>query len=129
MWSKIKAWLLESVRRALHKAIDRLDQYESKLANIVRENLNPEEKAKLVVDYVQDKLKSLVDSAFKHGWLHKLLVWGVKDKLVVEIDKLDKYEDDLADIARKNIKPDEQAKMVVDYLQNYLKRLVDKHLL
>ncbi len=128
MWKKIKAWLLASVRKALHKAIDRLDQYEAKLADIVREHVNPDEKAKMVVDYIQDKLKSTVESAFKHGWLHKLLIWGVKGKLSAEIDKLDRYEDDLADIIKKNVKPDEQSKLVVDYLQAYLKKLVDKYL-
>ena len=128
MWKKIKSWLLASVRKALHKAIDQLDQYETKLADIIREKLNPDEKAKLVVDYIQDKLKSIIESAFKHGWLHKLLIWGVKDKLNAEIDKLDRYEDDLADIVRKNVKPDEQAKLVVDYIQKYLKHLVDRYL-
>jgi len=60
-WGGLKSWLLGGVKTALLKEIDKLDQYEDDLANIIRKKLNPDETAKMVVDYVQDLARKLVD--------------------------------------------------------------------
>ncbi len=123
-WKKIKAWLLEKVKAEAHKAIARLDKWEPKLAEIISERLNPDEKATQIVDYLQGQLHKLVDKISDGSWVAKVM--GIKSKLHDAVDSLDKYEDDLAGIMKKHLNADEKAKLVVDYIQAWLGKWVEK---
>jgi hypothetical protein len=124
MWNKIKAWLLESLKKLVFKEIDNLDKWEPKLADMIRERLNPDEKAKAVVDYLQGELHKLVDKISDGSWVSKAL--GIKGKLHTAVDSLDQYEDDLVEIMRKHLDADEKATMVVDFLQDWLRTHAEK---
>ncbi len=124
LWKKIKAWLMAAAKIEANKAIGRLDKWEPKLAEIIRDRLDPDEKSKKVVDYLQDQLRKLVDKISDNSWAVKVL--GVKAKLHDAVSKLDEYEDDLADIMRKHLNADKKAKLIVDYVQVWLSKWVEK---
>lgn len=121
---KIKMWILEKVRAEALRAIDKMDSWEPKLADMIRERLNPDDKAKQLVDLLQEELHKLVDKISDTSWLVKIL--GIKSKLHAAVDMLDEYEDDLADIMKKHLNADDKAKLVVDYIQEWLLKWVEK---
>jgi hypothetical protein len=128
MWGKIKAWLLAKVEDALLKEIQKLDRYESVLAEIIKAKLDPDERAKQVVDWVQEKLVEAVEKAFSAKWLSSWIFAKAKESVLREVSKLDNYEDDLAAILRRHVNADEKSKLIVDYIQDYLTALVKKHI-
>ena len=61
----------------------------------------------------------MADKIAGNGWIAK---WLVKAQLHTMVDSLDKYEDDLADLMRKHVDADEKSKLVVDYMQDWLRK-------
>jgi len=127
-WKKIKNWVLERVEKALYKEVDKFDRYESELADLIRRHADPDQRAKQVVDYVQAQLAKLVEKSFDSKWLSRSFFGHVEDSILAEIKKLDKYETQLSDIVKQHLNPDEQSKVVVDYVQNYVKALIAKYI-
>lgn len=125
---KIKEWLKAKAKEALLKEIQKLDKYEAILADQIRVRLDPEEKATQVVDLTQRELTKLVEKAFGWKFLHGWIFGAVKAKLLSEVEKLDNYEDDIAALLRRHIDADAKAKLVVDYVQEFLTSLVNKHI-
>ncbi len=127
MWDKIKAWLLGKVESALIKEIQKLDSYEVVLAELIKAKLDPDERSKQVVDWVQVKLTEAVEKAFSK-WGTSWVLAKAKDSALAEVNKLDKYEDDLAAILRRHLNADEKSKLIVDYIQDYLTAIVTKYI-
>ena len=127
-WKKIKAFLLERVEKALNKEIDKLDRYESKLADEIRKQTNPDKRAKQVVDWVQAELTKLVTKTFSSKWFSRSFFDKFEASLIREVTHLDKYEKELAQLAKKKLNPDEISKLVVDSIQGYAKALVKKYI-
>lgn len=128
MFDKIKQFLLDRAKKTLLAEIQKLDKYEAVLAEQIRVRLDPDEKAKQVVDLTQNQLKALLSKVFAWKFLHSWIFGSLEAKLVAEIDKLDNYEDDIAELLRRHLDADAKAKLVVDYVQNFLTSLVDKHI-
>ena len=61
-------------------------------------------------------------------WLKNWLLKGVKKALLNEVAKFYKYEPVLVELIRQNVKPDKQAKAVVDYVQDLLRKIIEKNL-
>jgi len=57
----IKKWLLAQVKVTAMKEIDSLDQYKQVIADLIRKNVDPDKTAELIVNYVKDLLKKLVE--------------------------------------------------------------------
>lgn len=60
---KLKVWVLGRVEAALLKKVEELDAYESELADLVKLHVDPDQRTKQVVDFVQEKLTVLVIKA------------------------------------------------------------------
>lgn len=128
MFDKLKKWLVARAKDTLLKEIQKLDKYEAILADQIRVRLDPDEKAKQVVDLTQKELAALLDKAFAVKFLHSWVFGNIKDKLTNEINKLDNYEDDISALLARHLDADAKAKLVVDYVQNFLTSLVNKHI-
>jgi hypothetical protein len=128
MWNKIKAWLLGKVQIAAAVEIQKMDQYEPVLADLIRKELDPDARSKQVVDFVQEKLTEIVNKAFSAKWGSSWILSSVKDKLLAEVSKLDNYEDDIATFLRRKVDPDAKATLIVDYVQDFLTGLVAKYI-
>ncbi len=124
---KIKQWLISKAKDAVLKEVQKLDKYEAVLAEQIRVRLDPAEKAKQVVDLTQQELTKIVEKAFGWKFLSSWIFGSVKTKVLAEIAKLDNYEDDLAALLARHIDADAKAKLVVDYVQNFLTTLINKH--
>lgn len=61
IWKSIKGFFTKSLKIKILVAIDSLDQFEDDLGEIINGIIKPEERAKAAVDFVQKKLKELVD--------------------------------------------------------------------
>jgi hypothetical protein len=59
-------------------------------------------------------------------WLKKWLLSQVKATAMKEIGSLDQYKPMISDIIKKNVDPDKTAEMVVNYVKDFLTKLVDK---
>ncbi len=60
------------------------------------------------------------------AWLKAKLVGSLKERLLAEVVKLDRYEPELAALAKKYVDPDVLAKKLVDFIQEKLRELVEK---
>ena len=127
-WKKIKAFLLERVEKALTKEIEKLDRYEVELANEIRKQTNPTKRAKQVVDWVQAQLSKLVSRTFSSKWFSRSFFDKLEVSLLKEVNNLDKYEKELAKLAKKKLNPDEISKLIVDSIQSHAKVLVKKYI-
>lgn len=58
--------------------------------------------------------------------LKSIFIGGLKDMILKEIDGLDRYEEDLAALIRKNLDPEKSAKAIVDFVQMHLRGIVEK---
>jgi hypothetical protein len=129
MWKKIKAWLLGIVEKWLLKEIDKLDKYEEELIELLRENINSEEKAAKLVKKAKVELKKLVEKAFDRSWLSSKFFVKVKASILKEVAGLNKYQDDIADLIESQLdKAEEVAPMLVNLVQDYLRKLVKKYI-
>jgi len=128
MWEKIKLWFLKTIKKLLLSAIDSLDKYEDDIAELIAKHADPDETAKMVVDHMQDKMKQLAEKVFAFKWFHKLVMWDLKVKAMNEIDQLNKYESVLADLIRKHLDPEDTAEAIVDFVQDHLRKLVEKNI-
>ena len=127
-WKKIKAFLKERVEKALIREIDKLDRYEVELANEIRKQTNPTKRSKQVVDWVQAHLSKLVTKTFNSKWFSRSFFDKIETSLLREVNNLDKYESQLAKIAKKKLNPDEIAHLVIDSIQDHAKALVKKYI-
>ena len=62
LWAKLKGLLTSSVKAKLIEEIDNLDKYEDELAGEIDKRVSSEKIAKTVIDFIQDKLKDLVEA-------------------------------------------------------------------
>lgn len=127
-WKKIKAYLVARVEKTLIKEIDKLDRYEAELAAEIRKQTNPTKRSKQVVDWVQAHLTKLVTKAFSSRWFSRSIFDKLEASLLREVNNLDKYESQLAKIAKKKLNPEEIAKLVIDSIQGYAKKVVTKYI-
>ena len=116
------------MEKALIKEIDKLDRYESKLADEIRKHANPDKRAKQVVDWVQTELTKLVTKTFNSKWFSRSFFSKLEESLIREVNHLDKYEKELSKLAKKKLNPDEISKLVVDSIQGHAKALVKKYI-
>src|SRR5690242_8996961 len=107
MWNKIKAWLLGRLEAALLAEVNKLDVYEPVLADLIRKNADPDQRAQQAIDWVQAQLTSVVNKAFSATWLSSAFFGSVKAAALAEVGNLDNYDAPLADIIRKNVDPDD----------------------
>ena len=59
---------------------------------------------------------------FKRLW--KWLTGQAEKEIMKEIEKLDKYEDDLEQLIKSELPPKKTAKRIVDFVQDKLKKAV-----
>jgi hypothetical protein len=128
MFTKLKNWVLAKAKATLLVQVQDLDKYEAVLADQIRIRLDPDTKAKQVVELTQKELKALISKVFSYKFLHTWVFGSVEDQLLAEIDKLSNYEDDLAELLRRHLDADAKAKLVVDYVQDLLTSLIDKYI-
>jgi len=129
MWKRLKEWLLGIVESWLLKEIDKLDRYEVILVELLRENIDAEEKAAKLVKKAKVELKALIEKAFDRSWLSSKLFTSVKASILKEIAGFDKYQDDIANLIESQLdKAEELAPTLVNMVQDYLKALVKKYI-
>lgn len=59
-------------------------------------------------------------------WVKNWVLSNVKGTILKEIQHLDQYEDELANLIRKYADPDQTSKAVMDWVQKKLTDLVEK---
>lgn len=129
MWKKIKQWILGKIEAVLLREIDKLDKYEAMLMNLIQENLDPDEKAAKLLKKAEVELSKLIDKAFSWGFFSSALFSGVKATLKKEVENLKTHEGDVANLIEAGMdQVEDQAVVLVDMAQDYLKALVKKYM-
>lgn len=129
MWKKIKRWLLGKIEVLLLKEIDKLDKYEVILVDLLRENIDAEEKATKIVKKAKVELTKAIEKAFKWRWLSSKLFGKVKSAMLKEVNDLNKYHSTIVDAIDDQLdKAEELAPKLVNMSQDYLKIMVKKYI-
>lgn len=128
MWDKIKSWLLGKVQDVAVAEIGNLSQLTPQLSALISKEADPDARAKQVVAWVQAQLTSVINKAFSAKLLSGLVFGSVKAAALAEVGSLDNYEDDIAAFLKRNINPDQQAALIVSYVQDYLTAMVKKYI-
>jgi len=129
MWKKIKKWLLSKVEDLLMKEIDKLDKYEVMLIELLRENIDADEKAAKIVKTAKVELTKAIDKAFAWKWLSSKILGKAKSAMITEVKSLSKYEPVIAGLIEDQLdKAEELAPKLVNMAQDYLKVMVAKYI-
>lgn len=128
MWNKIKQWLLGKVQDVAVAEIGNLSKLTPQLSALISKEADPDARSKQVVDWVQGQLTGVINKAFSAKLLSGLVFSSVKAAALAEVSSLDNYEDDIAAFLKRNINPDQQAALIVNYVQDYLTSLVKKYI-
>lgn len=129
MWRKLKKWLLSKVEALLLEEIDKMDIYEMILVNLLRENINAEEKAAKIVKKAKAELTKAIEKAFLWKWLSSKLFGKVKSTMLKEVKSLHKHEEAIAELIEVQLdKADILAPQLVNTAQDYLKVMVKKYI-
>ena len=128
MWTRIKLWLFSKVQATAIAEINKLDQYEPVLADLIRKQTDPDMRSKQVVDWVQAQLTSIINKAFSAKFLGSWIFSSTKVALLAEVSKLNNYENDIAAFLKSKINPDAQAQLVINYVKDYLTALCIKYI-
>jgi len=127
MWNWLKKLVLKYARKGLYKAVDRLDDYKDELRAIVDKYVNPEEIADVVLGFVKDQLKALINKVF--GWFKRLIGGKIVD-IVVEtlnasINGLDKFKPEIVKLIEDNVNADELVDIAVNFVKEKLYDAID----
>lgn len=129
MWKRIKKWLLKKIEALLLKEIDKLDKYEVMLIDLLRENIDPDEKAIKIIKKAKVELTKVIEKAFTWRWLSSKLFGKVKSAMLKEAKSLDKYQDNVANLIEDQLdKAELLAPKLVDMAQDYLEAMVKKYI-